>query len=294
MPDRTARADSVSVVVPVHDDRAGLRRCLAALAAQDRPADEVVVVDSASTPPLTLPDLAPPSTRLVRVEEPGSYRARNAGIEVATGSVVAFTDADCVPRADWLATGLVALDRADRVAGEVDVVPRPGRRRTAVERFELMFAFPQDHYVRAEGFGVTANLLVRRAVLDDVGPFDATLTSAGDAEWGRRATAAGWSLVHAPEVVVRHDARRSWRELVAKRRRTMRGNLDLHASGRLPWDPGLRRFLVPDRHTLWRVRHEGDVGPLGRLQIGLVVLVEGWVAAAVLVADRWRRRTGRA
>ena len=288
MPD--GGTSTVSVIVPVHDDVDGLRRCLAAIAAQHRPADEVVVVDSASSPPLSLPDTAPTATRLVRVAEAGSYHARNAGVAASSGRVVAFTDADCVPTADWLARGLDALARADRVAGRVEVVARDDRRPTSVELFELMFAFPQDWYVREKGFGVTANLLVRREVLDDVGPFDGALASAGDAEWGRRVTAAGWSIVHAPDVIVRHDARRTWRQLITKRRRTMRGNLDLHATGRLEWDPGVRMFLLPDRATLHRVRHEGAFSPTARLRIALVVLVEGWVAASVVLADRWRRR----
>ena len=40
---------TISVVIPVYNDAALLRRCLEALAAQTRRADEIVVVDNGST-----------------------------------------------------------------------------------------------------------------------------------------------------------------------------------------------------------------------------------------------------
>lgn len=281
----------VSVVVPVRDDLDGLRRCLAALERQTYPHDriEVVVADSASHDPVRPAPTSGPAVRVVRVDAPGSYLARNRALEAADGEVVAFTDADCEPASDWVAAGVAALDGADVVAGDVEVVPRGGRR-TSVELFELMFAFPQDHYVRERGFGVTANLFVRRRVLDHVGGFDATLRSAGDSEWGRRATAAGWSLVHDPTVRVRHPARRTWRQLVTKRRRTMEGTLALQASGRLDWTPGLRMYLFPDRAKLARIRHEGQFGPSERVRIALAVAVEDLTAAWVLARSRRRAR----
>src|SRR5690606_31008932 len=105
----------VSVIVPVRDDVEGLSRCVAALQAQDYPTDrfEVVVIDNGSIRDLrpVVPD--EPRFRLVREDRPGSYVARNAGVAVATGEVLAFTDADCRPRADWLSQGVAALARPD-------------------------------------------------------------------------------------------------------------------------------------------------------------------------------------
>lgn len=40
---------TLSVVIPVKDDAAELRRCLRALARQTLPPDEIIVVDNAST-----------------------------------------------------------------------------------------------------------------------------------------------------------------------------------------------------------------------------------------------------
>ncbi|MEM8761253.1 MAG: glycosyltransferase family A protein, partial [Pseudomonadota bacterium] len=102
----------ISVIIPVFNDAGGLARCLDALARQtDAAPFEVIVVDNGSDPPLdpaTLPAL--PSLRLIRETAPGSYAARNAGIAAARAAILAFTDADCRPRPDWLAAGHAAID----------------------------------------------------------------------------------------------------------------------------------------------------------------------------------------
>ena len=45
---------------------------------------------------------ATPRIRLFREHRQGSYAARNLGLEKAKGSIIAFTDSDCIPDADWL------------------------------------------------------------------------------------------------------------------------------------------------------------------------------------------------
>jgi GT2 family glycosyltransferase len=217
----------VSVVVPVLDGLADLRRCVDALLGQDYPADrfEVVVADNGSAIPPGPQLPADPRLTVVREPVPGSYRARNAGLAVATGELVAFTDADCRPRPDWLRRAvavLLAEPVADLVGGAVELVFEAGRPRSAAEWHEQLHGFPQQEYL-ARGFAVTANLVTRREVLDRVGPFDPTLASGGDAEWCRRVRDSGGVLRYAPAAVVRHPARATRAELLAKARRTTAG-----------------------------------------------------------------------
>lgn len=226
---RGTSAPRVAVVVPVRDDPAGLAACLSALAAQTRPPDEVVVVDDGSREP----PVVPPGVRLVRQPPRTSYAARNVGIAACAGAdvdrradVVAFTDADCRPAPDWLERAVAALDESGTgvVAGRVEVLPAHPGRPGAVELHDARTSFPQREFVARWGFGATADLVVRREVLDRVGPFRAELVSGGDAEWGERAAAAGHRAVYRDDVVVRHPARRTVRAMVRKTRRTTRGS----------------------------------------------------------------------
>ena len=112
---------SVSVVIPVFNDPAGIRECIESLSRQTKIPSEVIVVDNGSEPPI--PDTA--GLRIVREETPGSYRARNAGLAVASGDITAFTDADEVVIAEIFASRDTdeAL-RATSAAAVADAVER--------------------------------------------------------------------------------------------------------------------------------------------------------------------------
>src|SRR5437764_776840 len=103
-----------SIVVPTRDRPECLSRCLAALAEQRLEAGEyeIIVVDDGSSPPVALGPSAPAAkVRLVRRERAGGpAAARNAGIRIATGAVLAFTDDDCRPSPRWLEAGLAAVE----------------------------------------------------------------------------------------------------------------------------------------------------------------------------------------
>lgn len=98
-----------------------LRRCLAAVDAQDHAAAEVVVAvradDGATWAQLGSCSLESSTLRTVRVEAPGVVTAMNAGIDAAAGDVIAFTDDDAAPRTDWLARIHAHLEQSADVGG---------------------------------------------------------------------------------------------------------------------------------------------------------------------------------
>ncbi|AWB85427.1 glycosyltransferase family 2 protein [Mycetocola zhujimingii] len=92
---------SISVIIPVYNDADLLRTCLAAIAAQTRPADEVIVVDNASTDASA--DVAREAgARIVPEPHRGILWATTAGFDAATGDILARLDADSVPPPRWL------------------------------------------------------------------------------------------------------------------------------------------------------------------------------------------------
>ena len=153
---------------------------------------EVIVVDNGSSDASReVASRHPAVTRVVTESRPGSYAARNAGLAVAAGDLIAFTDADCIPASDWLRQGFAAVARdLDLVAGHVS--PRVSDEPSLWERFDAGHHVDQRKYVEVLGFGATANLFVRRHVLDGIGAFDAAMASGGDRELCRRAVTAGF------------------------------------------------------------------------------------------------------
>jgi len=224
---RSGTEPAVSVIVPFRNARASLDALLGCLRAQSLPRErfEVLLVDDASTDGsadwldrelASGPELHPWARLLRHREQRGSYAARNTALEVARAPAFAFTDADCRPEPDWLERGLAALSRWPRAAGRIEIDrAHPG---SLVELVDASRFLRQEHYVR-EGFGATANLFVRREVVEAVGAFEPRLRSGGDHEFGQRASRAGFDIALAEDAVVRHGCRTSFRALFRKAER---------------------------------------------------------------------------
>lgn len=125
---------TVSVVVPSKDDADLLRRCLAALAAQTRPADEIIVVDNGSTDATSAVARAA-GARVVFEPEPGVLAASAAGYDAARTDIIARLDADCVPGPEWLQELVFAFTDDPTLAavtGGAQLVDGPPRLRRAL------------------------------------------------------------------------------------------------------------------------------------------------------------------
>ncbi len=275
---------SVSVIVPVFDDAVALENCLAALARQDHAGPvEIIVVDNA--PRFSLARLAErhPEATFLWEPRPGSYRARNRALGEAQGEIIAFTDSDCRPHPGWLSAAVAALAARPElgfIGGRVRVVPAvPGNPATA-ELFDQILAFPQRRYVETGGYAVTANMVARRSVIDQVGGFDAGLKSGGDAEWGQRAVAAGYARAYVEAAVVDHPARRSWAEIAGKLRRTAGGARDRSPEWRDCLAFVARHAVPPRRHVLTLLEaREPEIGWPKRAQLIGWAIMANWVSA---------------
>jgi glycosyltransferase involved in cell wall biosynthesis len=101
-----ASTPEFSVIVPTHNRRPLLAEVLSALEAQEgAPSFEVVVVDDGSRDETAqwLAQHGGARVRVLRQPHLGAAAARNAGIRVARGRIVAFLGDDTVPEPGWLA-----------------------------------------------------------------------------------------------------------------------------------------------------------------------------------------------
>lgn len=108
----------LSVLVCTRNRAALLEGTLAAIAAQARPADEVVVVDNGSTdatPALLDRWSTVLPLRRVHLATPSIPAARNAAARAATGDILCYTDDDALPEPGSLAAIEAAFLRDERI-----------------------------------------------------------------------------------------------------------------------------------------------------------------------------------
>jgi len=262
----------ISVIIPHLNQPDHLRRCLTSLQQQTHGTQglEIIVVDNESN---SLPAEICAAFNGVRLEEeatPGPGPARNRGVSLSRGRLLAFIDADCIADPQWLAAIAAELARDDGpevIGGDVRIVLGDTNKMTQLEAYECIFAYRQKEYIERQNFSGTGNLAMRREVYDTVGPF-AGIDVAEDRDWGHRATELGHKISFVADMIVFHPARRSFDELYAKWDRHVAHDFEEYGRGvlgRLLWaglavavlgSPlfELLRIVGSDRVGTWRER----------------------------------------
>jgi glycosyltransferase involved in cell wall biosynthesis len=151
----------------------------------------------------------------------GPAAARNQGWQLALGQIIAFTDDDCIPQADWLSTG-VAIFASETVIGVTGriVVPLP----------PVPTDYERDTAGLERAVFATANCFYRRSALAAVGGFDERFRIAWREDSDLFFTmlehakehrpSAG--LVRAPQAVVVHPVRQvPWGISLKQQRKSM-------------------------------------------------------------------------
>ncbi len=219
----------VSVIIPVYRDWQSLQACLDALRTQTLATGEfeVLIVDNDESSPGPVPQL--PNSLYIHAPEGFSYAARNAGIRQAKAPVLAFTDADCVPDPEWLEQGLQALrvESADILGGHIEMYSVEG---SWAGRYDLCFGLDQEEFLRSFNAVTTANLFVKREVVECLEGFNAALQSGGDFDFCYRASAQGYRIGYSDLAKIKHHTRDSFDELIRKTRRIAGGVTDMSFS----------------------------------------------------------------
>jgi O-antigen biosynthesis protein len=178
---RALRSDwpALSVVVCAYNEERYLGDCLESLLHLDYPNLDVVICDDGSTD-RTLEIASSYPFRIQALEHKGLSAARNAGLEVARGDLIAYLDADAACDPDWPYHLALSFESGvDATGGPNLPVPSAGfaERVVAYSPGGPMQVLITDD--RAEHV-VGANMAFRRTTLRDLGGFDVAYTSAGD------------------------------------------------------------------------------------------------------------------
>ena len=106
-----------SVVIPAFNEEKTINHSIGALLKQDvsRKNFEIIVVDNNSKDKTSIAAKKAGADKVVVEKEPGTNFARQKGVEVSKGKIVAFLDADSKPPKDWLSTIEEVMKRGDLV-----------------------------------------------------------------------------------------------------------------------------------------------------------------------------------
>ncbi len=267
----------IDIIIPTFRDQERAVHCAEILepAIESLAGVRAIIVDNEGDPKLEAA-LRDYRTEYLLEKQPGSYAARNFALKQTHAPIVAFTDSDCSPRADWVTRAISTLDlhQADIVVGPVEVYTSAGQPPNGWEVIDMIFNFPIEEWARVGNWGVTANLIARRKCFEKVGLFDGTLLSGGDSTWCKLAVSQGFKLVYDSELVVRHPSRSTMREHFTKTRRIAGGSAErARKDGSIPslFKVAILSLLPPVNK--WRkIWSRKDIHASGRLS-GMLLLV---------------------
>jgi len=223
----------LSVIIVTYNSRGLIERCLRALWPQLQSADEVFVVDNASTDRgVEGLETAFPGLQVVRNRQNLGYAAgNNAALRQARGEYLLLLNPDVVLGPNALAVATVYLDNNADVgilgakillpSGRLDPPARRTFKTPATYLYKLTglsWLFPrhprfgryylsyldEDAITEVDAV-VGAFLMVRRALVEQVGLLDERFFMyCEDEDWCWRAKQAGWRVVYHPQVVAHH------------------------------------------------------------------------------------------
>ncbi len=209
---------SISVLIPTYRRANDLSRCLTAIEAQARPADEIVLVvrdsDEETRAFLASFKHSLRKLRIVTVCVPGVIAAMSAGLAEAESDIVALTDDDTAPYPDWLER--IEAHFADPQVGGVggrdwQPIERGDRRVVGIVQWHgrvignhHLGAGPAREVDILKG----ANCAYRAEPLKRIG-FESRLRGAGaQVHWelalGMAMRQEGWKLIYDPAVAMDH------------------------------------------------------------------------------------------
>ncbi len=247
---------------------------------------EVIVIDNSGQGLVRRNGTAPGARLIENVRNAGFGGAINQGIAASSGRYVATLNDDAVACPQWLEALVCALDRrpdAGMAASQVRLFGEP-----RLDSAGMLMAGDGSSKQRGQGrppedfpvaeevlFPSGSAALYRRAMLEDVGGFDADFfLYCEDTDLGLRARWRGWKCLYEPRAVVEHHYSHSagraspLKAYFVERNRlfVVAKNFPAGMAGAAPWYSLARYawhviYLIEGRGSAARFRAEGHAGP---------------------------------
>ncbi len=198
---------SLSIIIPTFNGALRIGNCLAALVPQAAESGaEIIVVDDGSSDDTCEVVRGYSGVRLISQANSGPAAARNRGTLEAKGSIILFTDDDCVPMTGWVSIMVKPFEDAAVIG--VKGAYRT-RQKALVARF-VQFDYEDRYRLMAKlpeiDFVDTYSAAFRRDRFLELNGYDTSfpLACAEDVELSYRMSERGWKMVFVPTAIVYH------------------------------------------------------------------------------------------
>lgn len=185
----------ISLIIPAYNEGKYIGECLReAIKNGGSVFSEIIVIDNASTDDTTKIAASFPHVRVVREEKKGLTKARERGLQEASGDVLAYIDADTRMPSGWGEAVLREFTLHDNLAAlsgpyiyyDVPLIQQ------WIVRYLWWGGLAMPFYLYAGYMLVGGNFAIRRSVLQKMGGFDTSIEFYGeDTDIARRASKFG-------------------------------------------------------------------------------------------------------
>ena len=178
----------ITCIIPVFNGERFLAEALNSIFSQTYRPIEVIVVDDGSTDGTAgVVEQYPKSVVYIHQTNQGSPRARNRGIQAATGDLIAFLDVDDLWRSQKLSRQMARFDDREELDFCVSHIQNFWMSEVAHEETRLA-----DHpKTQALPGYITGTLLAKRSTFETVGLFSTELDHGDSLDWFLRAREKG-------------------------------------------------------------------------------------------------------
>lgn len=213
----------VSVIIPVLNEEENLKRSLKSITKLDYPRKkiEIIVVDGGSK------DNSKQVAKTFKAKVIDNFlELRGAGcqkgLEIAKGSIIAFTDADCKVPPNWLKGLIKYMDNTDIASvGGPNVTPPNDSLFARVAGDTMMFLTGMGSRYGYKGQKVIeifhnpgCNVIYRKSAIVKAGGFNKALVTCEDEELDFRLRSLGFHILYTPKIIVDHYRRPTYRKIL--------------------------------------------------------------------------------